>query len=160
MVEAAQKAGAPLIAEGEIEPTSPGGGYYVRPALFGPVDPQSDLAQREVFGPVLALIPFEDEADAIRIANGLLACGGVAALSLYWLGWFDEHQWQPLGLGFGGGSTAALLALAVLPLVWGGAPRDAFVAYAISQRAPAWLLYFFMTALAASFPAAVWSLLA
>jgi len=97
---------------------------------------------------------------AIRIANGLLACGGVAALSLYWLGWFDEHQWQPLGLGFGGGSTAALLALAVLPLVWGGAPRDAFVAYAISQRAPAWLLYFFMTALAASFPAAVWSLLA
>jgi aldehyde dehydrogenase (NAD+) len=70
MVEAAQASGAPLIAEGAIEPTSPGGGYYVRPALFGPVDPASNLAQREVFGPVLALIPFEDEADAIRIANG------------------------------------------------------------------------------------------
>ncbi|MGY6644236.1 MAG: aldehyde dehydrogenase family protein [Salinarimonas sp.] len=70
MIEAAQASGAPLIAEGAIEPTSPGGGFYVRPALFGPVDPQSDLAQREVFGPVLALIPFEDEADAIRIANG------------------------------------------------------------------------------------------
>ncbi|MCC5977186.1 MAG: aldehyde dehydrogenase family protein [Salinarimonas sp.] len=70
MVEAAQAAGAPLMAEGEIEPTSPGGGFYVRPAVFGPVDPDSDLARREVFGPVLALIPFEDEADAIRIANG------------------------------------------------------------------------------------------
>ncbi len=70
MVDAAQASGAPLLAEGEIEPSSPGGGFFVRPVVFGPVDPASDLAQREVFGPVLALIPFEDEADAIRIANG------------------------------------------------------------------------------------------
>ncbi len=70
LVEGAQAKGAALLAEGSIAQDSPGGGFYVRPALFGPVDPDSDLAQREVFGPVLALIPFEDEEDAVRIANG------------------------------------------------------------------------------------------
>ena len=39
------------------------------PRVFIDVDPTSDLAQQEVFGPVLAVIPFEDEADAVRIAN-------------------------------------------------------------------------------------------
>ena len=48
----------------------PPGGFYVAPILFGPVDPASTLAQEEVFGPVLAAIPFEDEAEAIAIANG------------------------------------------------------------------------------------------
>lgn len=44
-------------------------GFYLEPAVFIDVDPTSDLAQQEVFGPVLAVIPFEDEADAVRIAN-------------------------------------------------------------------------------------------
>jgi aldehyde dehydrogenase (NAD+) len=70
LVEQAQAGGATLLAEGSISTDSPGGGFYVRPALFGPVDPHSDLAQKEVFGPVLALIPFEDENDAIAISNG------------------------------------------------------------------------------------------
>jgi aldehyde dehydrogenase (NAD+) len=70
LVARAQESGANLLAEGSISTNSPGGGYYVRPALFGPVDPHSDLAQKEVFGPVLALIPFDDEDDAIAIANG------------------------------------------------------------------------------------------
>jgi aldehyde dehydrogenase (NAD+) len=70
LVARAQESGAPLLAEGSISTDSPGGGFYVRPALFGPVDPGSDLAQREVFGPVLALIPFDNEDDAISIANG------------------------------------------------------------------------------------------
>jgi aldehyde dehydrogenase (NAD+) len=69
-VENARAAGAPLLAEGAISTDSPGGGFYVRPALFGPVEPDSDLAQKEVFGPVLALIPFYDEDDAVKIANG------------------------------------------------------------------------------------------
>ena len=38
--------------------------------LFGPVPQGSELAREEVFGPVLSVIPFEDEADAVRIANG------------------------------------------------------------------------------------------
>ena len=63
-------AGAPLMAEGQVDPEAPKEGYYVAPRLYGPVDPADRLAQQEVFGPVLAAIPFEDEADAVRIANG------------------------------------------------------------------------------------------
>jgi aldehyde dehydrogenase (NAD+) len=44
-------------------------GYFVEPTVFGDVDPLSDLAQDEIFGPVLAIIQFEDEMDAVRIAN-------------------------------------------------------------------------------------------
>jgi aldehyde dehydrogenase (NAD+) len=44
-------------------------GYYVEPTLFADVDPEAPIAQQEIFGPVLALIPFDDDDDAIRIAN-------------------------------------------------------------------------------------------
>ncbi|QRZ12223.1 aldehyde dehydrogenase family protein [Paracoccus methylovorus] len=64
------EAKAPLIACGGIAVDAPATGFYVAPALFGPVDPQSPLAQEEVFGPVLAAIPFDTEAEAIAIANG------------------------------------------------------------------------------------------
>src|SRR4029077_5226846 len=47
----------------------PAGGYYVAPMLFGPVPRNNSLACDEVFGPVLSIIPFEDEADAIKLAN-------------------------------------------------------------------------------------------
>lgn len=63
-------ADAPLLGRGQISADAPEGGYYVAPALFGPCDPAARIAQEEVFGPVLVLIPFDDEADAIRIANG------------------------------------------------------------------------------------------
>lgn len=62
-------ADAPVMARGSVAEGAPKGGFYVAPALFGPVDPRSKLGQEEVFGPVLVAIPFEDEADAIRIAN-------------------------------------------------------------------------------------------
>jgi betaine-aldehyde dehydrogenase len=45
-------------------------GYYLAPTVFADVDPESELGQEEVFGPVLAVIPFADEAEALRIANG------------------------------------------------------------------------------------------
>ncbi|WP_428698158.1 aldehyde dehydrogenase family protein [Stappia sp.] len=64
------EADAPLVARGSIAKGSPEGGYYVAAALFGPCEPGSKIAQEEVFGPVLCAIPFDDEADAIRIANG------------------------------------------------------------------------------------------
>ncbi len=71
------EANAPLIARGTVRAGAPEGGYYVAPALFGPVDPQSKIGQEEVFGPVLCVMAFKDEADAIRIANdteyGLMA---------------------------------------------------------------------------------------
>ena len=44
-------------------------GHYVRPTLFADVPPDHALAQQEIFGPVQVLIPFQDEADALRIAN-------------------------------------------------------------------------------------------
>ena len=44
-------------------------GYYVEPTLFVDVDPDSTIAQEEIFGPVLAIIPFDDDEDAVRIAN-------------------------------------------------------------------------------------------
>lgn len=44
-------------------------GYFIEPTLFANVDNTSRIAQEEIFGPVLSLIPAEDEEDAIRIAN-------------------------------------------------------------------------------------------
>jgi gamma-glutamyl-gamma-aminobutyraldehyde dehydrogenase len=46
-----------------------GGGFYMQPAIVDNVNAESRLAQQEVFGPVLGVIPFDDEADAVRIAN-------------------------------------------------------------------------------------------
>ncbi|MFZ1682286.1 MAG: aldehyde dehydrogenase family protein [Rhizobiaceae bacterium] len=69
MIAAAKEAGIPILAEGRIAADAPAGGYYVAPALFGSVDPAAAIAQEEVFGPVLSLLPFDDEEDAIRIAN-------------------------------------------------------------------------------------------
>lgn len=44
-------------------------GYFIEPTIFADVSPDSDLAQEEVFGPVLCVTPFDDEAEAIAIAN-------------------------------------------------------------------------------------------
>ena len=46
------------------------GGYYVAPTVFGNVAPTATIAQEEIFGPVLSIIAYEDEEDAIHIANG------------------------------------------------------------------------------------------
>ena len=69
-LEAARGSGIPVLAEGQIAAGVPASGYYVRPTLFGPVPRSHALAREEVFGPVLAALPFEDEADAIALANG------------------------------------------------------------------------------------------
>ncbi len=47
-----------------------GSGWFVEPTIFTGVDPKMRIAQEEVFGPVLSIIPFDTEEDAIRIANG------------------------------------------------------------------------------------------
>jgi betaine-aldehyde dehydrogenase len=44
-------------------------GWYVEPTIFADVDPRARIAQEEIFGPVLAVIPFDDEAEAVRMAN-------------------------------------------------------------------------------------------
>lgn len=67
-IERAQRDGARLITGGAQKVRDVG--YYVAPTVFADVDPDSELGQEEVFGPVLAVIPFRDEEDALRIANG------------------------------------------------------------------------------------------
>ncbi|RBI86289.1 aldehyde dehydrogenase [Rhodosalinus halophilus] len=57
-------------AEGRIASNAPAGGHYVAPVLFDAVPPAHPLAQEEIFGPAQALIPFDDEEEAVRIANG------------------------------------------------------------------------------------------
>jgi gamma-glutamyl-gamma-aminobutyraldehyde dehydrogenase len=67
-VQAAQTEGARLCTGGEaVEPVA--GGHYMQPAVLDRVAPSMTIAREEVFGPVLAVLPFEDEADAIRLAN-------------------------------------------------------------------------------------------
>jgi acyl-CoA reductase-like NAD-dependent aldehyde dehydrogenase len=64
--------GARLVAGGErLTEGDLGRGLFVRPALFADVAPDSRLAQEEIFGPVLAAIPYDDYDDAVRIANGV-----------------------------------------------------------------------------------------
>ncbi|MFI5010750.1 MAG: aldehyde dehydrogenase family protein [Hyphomicrobiales bacterium] len=58
------------LATGTIVPDAPKGGYYVPPTLIGRPPENHRIVQEEVFGPVLAAMTFEDEADAVRLANG------------------------------------------------------------------------------------------
>ncbi len=66
----AQRDGFATVAKGRIVADSPATGYYVAPHLLRDVAPSCRLGREEVFGPVLSAMPFEDEADAVRIANG------------------------------------------------------------------------------------------
>jgi acyl-CoA reductase-like NAD-dependent aldehyde dehydrogenase len=61
--------GARLLVGGPDAPDGLGKGYYVKPSLFVDVDNSMTIAQEEIFGPVLVVIPFDDDEDAIRIAN-------------------------------------------------------------------------------------------
>ncbi|MDC1380765.1 aldehyde dehydrogenase family protein [Octadecabacter sp.] len=63
-----QGADLDIVAQGKI--VTDAVGHYVAPTLFANVPPDHPLAQDEIFGPVQVLIPFEDETDAVRIANG------------------------------------------------------------------------------------------
>jgi aldehyde dehydrogenase (NAD+) len=66
----AEGADLKTVATGRIVENAPAGGHYVAPALFADVRPNHRLAQEEIFGPVQVVIPFDDEAEAIAIANG------------------------------------------------------------------------------------------
>ncbi|SFS20185.1 aldehyde dehydrogenase family protein [Yoonia litorea] len=69
MIEVGINEGARLVAGGPGLPEGMNKGYYVRPTVFADVSNDMRIAQEEIFGPVLSIIPFEDEADAIKIAN-------------------------------------------------------------------------------------------
>jgi acyl-CoA reductase-like NAD-dependent aldehyde dehydrogenase len=67
-IEEGRKSGADLVTGGQ-RPAHMNKGYFIEPTLFANVDNRSRIAQEEIFGPVLCLIPAEDEEDAVRLAN-------------------------------------------------------------------------------------------
>ena len=67
-IETGQKEGARLLAGGKARPDL-GGGFFVEPTCFVDVRNDMRIAQEEIFGPVLVVIPYEDEEDAVHIAN-------------------------------------------------------------------------------------------
>jgi aldehyde dehydrogenase (NAD+) len=67
-IEKGKKEGATLVAGGG-KPAQPAKGFYVEPTIFANVDNRMTIAQEEIFGPVLAVIPYDSEAEAVRIAN-------------------------------------------------------------------------------------------
>ena len=71
--------GAKLVTGGAEAPEGLDTGYFVRPTAFSEVTPEMRIAQEEVFGPVLVIQPYEDEDDAVRIANDTIygLSGGV-----------------------------------------------------------------------------------
>lgn len=68
-IERGIEQGATLVTGGAQRPPGCNKGYFVEPTVFSDVDPRSALAQQEIFGPVLCIIPFQDDAHAVRIAN-------------------------------------------------------------------------------------------
>ncbi len=83
-IEKGLEEGARLLVGGPGRPEGLDRGFYVRPTVFSDVTPEMTIAQEEIFGPVLVIQPYEDEEDAIRIANdtdyGL--AGGVYSASV------------------------------------------------------------------------------
>ena len=69
LIEAGIAEGATLVAGGPGRPDGLDAGYYIRPTVFGDVTNDMAVAREEIFGPVLAIIGYDDEEDAIRIAN-------------------------------------------------------------------------------------------
>jgi acyl-CoA reductase-like NAD-dependent aldehyde dehydrogenase len=61
--------GARLVTGGAEPPPGLDRGWYVQPTVFSDVTPEMTIAQEEIFGPVLVIMPYEDEEDAVRIAN-------------------------------------------------------------------------------------------
>ena len=78
-IEKGVEEGAKLVAGGPDVPEGAERGFFVRPTVFSEVSPDMTIAQEEIFGPVLVLIPYEDEDQAVEIANGTIygLAGGV-----------------------------------------------------------------------------------
>ena len=68
-IEDGRREGARLVIGGSDPPAGFGCGWYVRPTLFDGVDNRMKIAREEIFGPVLTLIPYRDDDEAVRIAN-------------------------------------------------------------------------------------------
>ena len=69
LIEAGIAEGATLVAGGPGRPEGLNRGYYIRPTVFGNVTNDMTIAREEIFGPVLSILPYKDEEQAVEIAN-------------------------------------------------------------------------------------------
>ncbi|MHB8671919.1 MAG: aldehyde dehydrogenase family protein [Acidimicrobiales bacterium] len=78
-IEKGIEEGAKLVVGGAEAPEGLDRGYYVKPTVFSEVTPEMTIAREEIFGPVLSILPYDDEDDAVRIANSTIygLAGGV-----------------------------------------------------------------------------------
>jgi len=70
LIQAGIDEGATLVAGGTGRPQGLERGYFVKPTVFADVDPGMTIAREEIFGPVLSILPYDNEEHAIEIANG------------------------------------------------------------------------------------------
>ena len=71
-IEKGTEEGAKLVTGGAEAPEGLERGYFVRPTVFSEVKPEMTIAQEEIFGPVLSIIPYETEQEAAEIANSTI----------------------------------------------------------------------------------------
>jgi aldehyde dehydrogenase (NAD+) len=78
-IQKGQEEGARLVTGGAEAPEGLEQGYFVRPTVFSDVTTDMTIAQEEIFGPVLSILPYDDEEEAVRIANDTIygLAGGV-----------------------------------------------------------------------------------
>ncbi len=69
LIQAGIDEGATLVTGGTGRPEGLNRGYYVQPTIFGNVTPDMTIAREEIFGPVLSILPYETEEEAVRLAN-------------------------------------------------------------------------------------------
>ena len=105
MLDRAKAGGAKVLVGGGVPRNADPNGYFLEPTAVYDVDPAAEIAQEEVFGPFTVIMPFEDEADALRIANGTrfgLAAGvwtndvarahRVASKLTFGMVWINDHH--------------------------------------------------------------------
>ena len=118
LVETGRDEGAEVLAGGE--PIDGAGAFYPPTVLAG-VGSEQTVAQEEIFGPVLAVIPFEDEADAVRIANDV--CYGLMAT--VWTG--DPARGHRLARRITSGTVTSNLPYGAFPgIPFGGYKQSGF----------------------------------